>query len=49
MKGVEIEPVNKNVKREIATNQEVCDLLHLAHSREYNFRQLGGHSCFSQE
>jgi integrase len=37
MKGVEVEPANKNVKREIATNQEVSDLLYLAHSSEYNF------------
>jgi integrase len=37
MKGVDIEPANKNVRREIATNQEVCDLLRIAHSKEYNF------------
>lgn len=37
MKGVQVEPVNKNVKREIATNQEVCDLLLLTNSKEYNF------------
>jgi integrase len=37
MKGVQVEPINKNVKREIATNQEVCDLLFLTNSKEYNF------------
>ena len=37
IKGLQLESINRNQLREIATNQEVCDLLHLAHSKEYNY------------
>jgi integrase len=37
LKGLQLVSVNKNQLREIATNQEVCDLLHLTHSEDYNY------------
>jgi integrase len=37
LKGLQLVSVNRNQLREIATNQEVCDLLHLTHSKDYNY------------
>ena len=37
LQGLQLVSVNRNHLREIATNQEVCDLLHLTHSEDYNY------------